>query len=76
MFVAITVVPADVLYSESAYNCMAPAPESATFCTELDAVFKNRSKVVPGITFTKRPRESLNSEHIRELLEYYEPQGK
>lgn len=65
----------DVLYSESAYNCMESVPERATYCPELDEVFKNNAKVVPGVAFTKRPKESQDNEYVEGLLSYYASQN-
>lgn len=62
-----------ILYSESAYRCLEPIPETATFCSELDEVFSNESKVIPGVAFTKRPRDSYDDKYVKELLDYYEP---
>lgn len=52
---------------------MEPAPEHATYCTEIDEVFKNDAKVVPGVAFTRRPKESQDDQYVQELLSYYEP---
>ncbi|XP_067933094.1 uncharacterized protein [Watersipora subatra] len=70
-----SVPAADVLYSESAYNCMDAIPDHASYCPELDEVFKNNAKVVPGVAFTRRPKESQDSQYVQELLSYYEPQS-
>lgn len=49
-------------------------PEMAgVYCSELDEVFTNDSKVMPGVAFTKRPRESHDDEYVKDLLDYYEP---
>lgn len=64
-----------MLYSESAYNCMENVPPSATYCTDFDEVFRNEANVVPGVAFTKRPRESQDSKYVQELLQYYESHG-
>ena len=46
---------------------------AGVYCSELDEVFTNDSKVMPGVAFTKRPRESHDDEYVKDLLDYYEP---
>ena len=54
---------------------MESVPERATYCPELDEVFKNNAKVVPGVAFTKRPKESQDNEYVEGLLSYYASQN-